>query len=162
MNQQGKNALLAFIACLLLLVAGSRFWSMAVVANHRAELSSHSSQIQQRIVSHVDPQGAGPQRPNPFADLNLTEDQRRKIDDILDANIPKLPPPGKGGPVRFRIKLPMDKISKVLTAEQMQKFDRMHHGIKGAGPGLPGGEANPDSPGPHMFIMHQGQLDASP
>jgi Spy/CpxP family protein refolding chaperone len=169
MNQQRRNAALVAIACLLLLVAAYRFGSMAMDARSRAELNSDHSQFHPKIVSHV-----GPQRPDPFKDLDLTDEQRRKIDDILKANLPKLPPPDQGGPSKphfFKLTIPMDKIRAVLTPAQREKFDRMHAGNQKAVMGMPGGAPGsfgsqpglsgpqPDSSAPQMFIIRKGQPD---
>jgi Spy/CpxP family protein refolding chaperone len=128
-GDHNKNWVLAAVACLLLLVAGYRFWSMLADARSRTEINAHSTLIEQKIVSNV-----GPHHPDPLAELDLTDEQRRKIDDILKASLPPPPSPDKAGgsgPHLVRIRFPAEKIRAVLTPEQRQKFDLRGH--KGTG-----------------------------
>lgn len=178
MNQRGRNIALIAVAIVLMLFAGSRFWSAASDWRAQAEINQHPPAIQHKIVAH-----AGPQRPDPFRDLNLTDEQRRKIDDIMQESLPN-PPPGESrpgpvsmvlgsrrlpnppppgeagspGPRVFKISFPEDKIRAVLTPEQRAKFDEMHRRMKSQG-GRRFQLGGPDAPppgGPPMLILRTG------
>jgi Spy/CpxP family protein refolding chaperone len=95
----------------------------------------------------------GPRKPDPFQDLALTEEQRRKIDDILKASMPPLPPPNQGGPGKphlFKVVMPMDKIDAVLTPAQREKFHRLRSERQNSNVGMPGGGPAPS--GPQLFL----------
>jgi hypothetical protein len=94
MNERKKTIGLIVLCCLLFLFAGARFWSMAADSRQQDETNSRTSPIQQRIVSNVGPHLM---KMDPFQDLGLSSEQRRKIDEIINASMPKLPPPGAGG-----------------------------------------------------------------
>jgi Spy/CpxP family protein refolding chaperone len=148
MDQKRKNVVLIAIACLLLCVAGYRFWPMAMEARSRAGLSGDPSYSHPKVVSNI-----GPRKPDPFQDLALTDEQRRKIDDILKASLPPLPPPGQGGsgkPHFVKVVMPMDKIDAVLTPAQREKFRRLRAERQNSSVGMPGGGPNPS--GPQLFL----------
>jgi Spy/CpxP family protein refolding chaperone len=125
MDDRKKTIGMIVLCCLLFLFVGVRFWSMATASRQQEELNSRSSPIQQRIVSRV-----GPPRmalKDPFGELGLTAEQRRKIDDIMNASMTELPPSGAGGGARRNVLFTM-----------------------GAGPVPPGpGEALTAAPGPN-------------
>ena len=163
MDDRKKTIGMIVLCCLLFLFAGVRFWSMAADSRQQAELNSRNSPIQQRIVSKY---GPPKMEKDPFGELDLTAEQRRKIDDIMNSSMPKkLPAPGPNHVVRMT--LPMDKIRAILTPEQQRKFDQMHSesgkpGDTSGGPMVTGSAANPPPGGPGGLVFMRGRQERAP
>ena len=120
MDDRKKTIGMVVLCCLLFLFAGVRFWSMAADSRQQAELNSRNSPIQQRIVSKYEPPRMALK--DPFGELGLTAEQRRKIDDIMNSSVSKLPPPDAGEGAHRNVFFTMgagpmsSRPGKVLTA----------------------------------------------
>lgn len=133
-----KSVALSVVASLLLLFALARFWSMYADWRASQEVNRRVPSIQDKVVTHAGFNLQLQIKAGPFDELNLTDAQREKIDQLVTMNHNAPPrsftvkgdmPPDK--PRFFRMSMPMDKIMAILTPEQRRKLgngNRMHGG----------------------------------
>lgn len=119
-EERRKKGLLFVLLTVLLAAALFLFWPAVSTMRNQAAVNERSAFSERKgTMSH----GPGPMSGGgPFAELGLTDEQRKKIDGLMQEQMDKAQKDAKpDGPVM--VAFPMDKIRSVLTPEQQKKLD---------------------------------------
>jgi Spy/CpxP family protein refolding chaperone len=123
-----RNHVLLIAACVLMLIAGARFWSQAAQQKTEAAASGKVSRAGERITTTTGGPGGKSMMQmhgDPFENLGLTPDQRKKVDALLAASTEvKTSSDGHGHMMKkVKIHIPREKLHAILTPEQVKKLE---------------------------------------